>query len=57
MESEVADRLVMRCGRELHAKRDLPFEFSPAKPERVCFYCGLAERLGRYVGGPEVVER
>lgn len=43
IESEVSDRLVMRCGREMHHKRDLPFEFSPAVPAGRCWYCDRRE--------------
>jgi hypothetical protein len=55
VESTIADRLVMHCGRQLQHKRDLPFEFTTDRPERVCYFCGLAapevtspERIARY---------
>jgi hypothetical protein len=38
-ESEVADRLVTRCGREMHHRRDEPFEFVDAQPGDACYWC------------------
>lgn len=40
IESEIADRFVMRCGREMRAKRDLPFEFAAVSAiGRRCYQC------------------
>jgi hypothetical protein len=57
VESTIRDRLVMHCGRQLQHKRDLPFEFTVDRPERVCYFCGLGapevtspERIARGVG-------
>jgi hypothetical protein len=55
VESQISDRLVMHCGRQLRTKRDRPFEFVTDRPERVCYFCGLGapevtspERIARY---------
>lgn len=44
IESEVADRLVMRCGRELTYRRERPWEFSEAPADVVA--CNGCRRKG-----------
>ena len=40
VESRVADRLVMRCGRELNQRADKPWTYVNERPAVVCYQCG-----------------
>lgn len=39
VDSEVADRLVTRCGRSLRAPAGTIFEFADNEPDGTCAYC------------------
>ena len=38
-ESEIADRVITRCGREMHYHRDRHFEYVDQRPTDACYWC------------------